>query len=114
MSIGYRTLENPSAECPRTFIPGDECPGTLISGGHPSLLHRISVGVMSHPLIVPMYINHTGDYLTERNPDSPLVDLGLFFYDFFTYLGLGDLLLKWPSSSCPLILVPNNNVEVSS
>ena len=39
MSIGHRALENPSAECPRTFIPGDGCPGTLISAGHPSLLH---------------------------------------------------------------------------
>ena len=40
MSIGQTTLENPSAECRGTFIPGDGRPGTLISGGHPSLLHR--------------------------------------------------------------------------
>ena len=40
MSKRHRTLENPSAECPRTFIPEDGCPGTLISGGHPSLSQK--------------------------------------------------------------------------
>ena len=31
MSIGHRAPENPSAECPRTFIPGDGCPETRVA-----------------------------------------------------------------------------------
>ena len=51
--MGHRTLENPSAECPRTFIPGDGCPGTLISGGHPSLLPLqlgVTMGYQYYPM----------------------------------------------------------------
>ena len=37
--------------------------------------------------------------------------LWCIFHVLFTYLGLDDLLLKWPSSTCPWSPGPNSNLE---